>query len=425
MASQKNRTSKSVEKERNEETIINEEVNEETNINQQVEENQQNFIVETYTSFDNMEISEDILRGIYAYGFEKPSAIQGKAIVPIIKGYDTIAQAQSGTGKTGTFAIAGLQLTNFNLLEPQILVIAPTRELATQISGVFSAIGEYCKVKTVTCIGGVNARLDEDALRSGRHVVVGTPGRIFHMINKGVFKLDSIKQLIIDEADVMLEKGFKEQLYEIFNLGFPKTMKIALFSATLTQDTYDIAHKFMKNYVNIAVDKEKVNLEGILQYKIVMQKDEHKFPTLIDLYKFISIKQAIIYCNNKNRVISLASELNELKLSMTFMHGDMDQVERNKIMKEFRDGKYRILISTDLLARGIDIQQVSLVINYDIPLSRENYMHRIGRTGRYGRKGIALNFVTDRDTAQISEIEETYKLTIHELPADIENLFNV
>jgi translation initiation factor 4A len=181
----------------------------------------------------------------------------------------------------------------------------------------------------------------------------------------------------------------------------------------------------MKNYVNIAVDKEKVNLEGILQYKIVMQKDEHKFPTLIDLYKFISIKQAIIYCNNKNRVISLASELNELKLSMTFMHGDMDQVERNKIMKEFRDGKYRILISTDLLARGIDIQQVSLVINYDIPLSRENYMHRIGRTGRYGRKGIALNFVTDRDTAQISEIEETYKLTIHELPADIENLFNV
>ena len=216
-------------------------------------------------------------------------------------------------------------------------------------------------------------------------------------------------------------------MYEIFSLGFPESMKIALFSATLTSDTYAIANQFMKNHVNIAVKKEDVNLSGIAQYKIGLVKDEHKFATLIDLYKFISIKQAIIYCNNKSRVITLASELNELKevkLSMTFVHGDMEQTERNKIMAEFREGKYKILISTDLTARGIDIQQVSLVINYDIPQSKENYMHRIGRTGRYGRKGIALNFVTDRDDSLLKDIEEKYHLSVSELPSDVSNIFN-
>jgi len=386
---------------------------------------EENFNVEKYETFDEMGLTEDTLRGIYSHGFEKPSAIQKLAIKPIMQGKDIIAQAQSGTGKTGTFAIASLQNINFKLLAPQVLVIAPTRELATQITTVFNQIGSYCGVKTVTCIGGVNARLDEEAFHSGRHVVVGTPGRIYHMINKGLFKLENINLLIIDEADVMLEKGFKEQLYEIFSLGFPSTMKIGLFSATLTDDTYAIANKFMKNPVNISVSKEDVNLAGIQQYKIDMAKDEHKFPTLIDIYKFLSIKQAIIYCNNKNRVITLASELNELKLSMTFIHGDMEQTERNKIMSDFRQGTYRILISTDLLARGIDIQQVELVINYDIPSNRENYMHRIGRTGRYGRKGIALNFVTDHDSAMIKDIETHYNLSIADLPADVSNIFNI
>lgn len=380
--------------------------------------------IQKYESFDEMNLNEELLRGIYANGFDKPSPIQKIAIDPIIKRRDMIAQAQSGTGKTGAFTVGSLQIIDFNLLEPQIICIAPTRELAIQISKVFNQIGSYCNVKTVTCIGGINARLDEEALKEGRHVVVGCPGRIYHMINKGIFKLKNIKQLVIDEADVMLEKGFKEQLYEIFSLGFPETMKIALFSATLTVDTYAIANQFMKNHVNIAVKKEDVNLAGIAQYKIGLVKDEHKFGTLIDLYKFISIKQAIIYCNNKSRVITLASELNELKLSMTFVHGDMEQTERNKIMGEFRDGKYRILISTDLLARGIDIQQVSLVINYDIPLNKENYMHRIGRTGRFGRKGIALNFVTDRDDSQLKDIETFYNLSVNELPNDVSNIFN-
>jgi translation initiation factor 4A len=243
------------------------------------------------------------------------------------------------------------------------------------------------------------------------------------MINKGSIALKNIKLMIIDEADAMLEKGFKDQLYEIFRLGFPEQMQIALFSATLTPQTIEIANKFMRNPVKIEVKKEEVNLAGIDQFKINMSKDEHKFATLLDLYKFISVKQAIIYANNKNKVVSLAAELTDHKLSMTFMHGEMTQEERNKIMGDFRSGKYRILITTDLLARGIDIQQVSLVINYDIPTNRENYVHRIGRTGRYGRKGVALNFITDRDAAQIKDIEEFYQIAIKELPADINGIF--
>jgi translation initiation factor 4A len=393
-------------------------------------QNENNLIIEkydTFETFESMKLNENILRGIYAYGFEKPSPIQNIAIKPIIDKRDMIAQAQSGTGKTGAFTIGSLQLIDFNLIEPQVLVMAPTRELAQQINNVFKNIGDYCNIKTIECIGGGDAKKNEYDFKEGCHAVIGTPGRIFHMINVGAFKLLKIKQLIIDEADNMLEKGFKEQLYEIFSLGFPEKMKIALFSATLTPDTYAIADKFMKNYIKIAVKKEDVTLEGIEQYYIKMTKEEYKIGTLIDLWKLISIKQAIVYCNNKNKVITLATELNEIsdiKFSLTFIHGDMEQMERNKIMKDFRAGKYRVLISTDLLARGIDIQQVSLVINYDIPINKENYMHRIGRTGRYGRKGVALNFITDRDEENIKTIETYYDLKINELPGDVSNILN-
>lgn len=383
------------------------------------------LVYETNDTFDSLNLREDLMRGIYSHGFEKPSAIQKIAINPIIKGRDVIGQAQSGTGKTGTFAIAMLQLTDTSKSDTQGLIIVPTRELAIQIKDVTNSIGSYCNVNIHCCIGGQNVKADEDALRKGKHIVVGTPGRVYHMIKDGLIKLNNIKLLIIDEADVMLEKGFKEQLYEIFSLGFPKSMQIALFSATLTDQTYEIANKFMNEPVRISVKKEDVNLAGIRQYKINLIKDEHKFNTLLDLYKFISISQAIIFCNNKQKVITLAAELTDLKLSMTFLHGEMTQEERNKIMRQFRDGVFRILISTDLTARGIDIQQVSLVINYDIPTNKENYMHRIGRTGRYGRKGVALNFITDRDESLVKDIEEFYHIKIDELPDNIDGIFEV
>lgn len=396
---------------------------EETNQNVTIDEFDENYNV--YNSFDSIGIKEEILRGIYSHGFEKPSPIQSRAIKPIIDGRDTIGQAQSGTGKTGTFAISLLQLLEEEELSTQGLVIVPTRELAMQIAKIISSIGSYMNVKVHCCIGGSSVRSDEDVLRKGVHIVVGTPGRVYHMIKDKLIRLDRMKLLIIDEADAMLEKGFKEQLYEIFNLGFPENMQIALFSATLTDQTYDIAKKFMRNPIKISIKKEEVNLAGINQFKINVVKEDFKFNTLLDLYKFISVTQTIIFCNSKQRVITLASELTDMKQSMVFIHGDMEQSERNKIMEQFRTGAYRILISTDITARGIDIQQVSLVINYDIPSNRENYMHRIGRTGRFGRKGVALNFVAERDEAQIKEIQEFYHINIAELPANLEGIFDV
>jgi translation initiation factor 4A len=387
--------------------------------------------VEKIESFEDprLDLSENLLRGIYSYGFEKPSPIQQQAIYPLIldNNRDVIGQAQSGTGKTGTFVISILKLINFDDIYPQAVIIVPTRELAIQIQNVIIGIGEYCKVKVCCCIGGQNVQADIELLQKGVHVVVGTPGRIYHMIKDTYFKLNRIKLLIIDEVDQMLDRGFKDQLYEIFQLGFPLNVKIGLFSATLKEDTLSITKKFMKNPVIIEVKKEEVNLEGIKQYYINVGKDEHKFSTLIDLYKCISLNLVIIYCNNKQKLMKLADELisikKEIDISFGVIHGDMDQDERNKIMNQFKSGNYRILLSTDLLARGIDIQQLSLVINYDIPINRENYMHRIGRTGRYGRKGVALNFITDRDGFAVKDIEEFYHIHIQELPDQIEQIF--
>jgi translation initiation factor 4A len=397
--------------------------NEENMTNQTNASSQDDYQV--YDSFDTMDLKEDILRGIYAHGFEKPSAIQARAIKPIIKGRDVIAQAQSGTGKTGTFAISLLQTIDFGNKTPQGLIILPTRELATQVTNVINSIGSYCNINVHTCIGGQNVRSDEEKLRQGVHIVVGTPGRIYHMIKDRIIELNNMKLLIIDEADAMLEKGFKDQLYEIFNLGFPESMQISLFSATLTEQTYEIANKFLRNPIKISVKKEEVNLSGIRQYKVNVLKEEYKFNTLLDIRKFISVSQAFIFCNSKQRVITLASELSDMKQSMAFIHGDMEQPERTKIMDEFRKGLYRILISTDMNARGIDVQQVSLVINYDIPYNRENYMHRIGRCGRFGRKGVALNFITEKDEPQMKEIEQYYNLAINELPAELTGIFEV
>ena len=387
--------------------------------------------IEKIESFEDprLDLSENLLRGIYSYGFEKPSPIQQQAIYPLIldNNRDVIGQAQSGTGKTGTFVISILKLINFDDIYPQAVIIVPTRELAIQIQNVIIGIGEYCKVKVCCCIGGQNVQADIELLQKGVHVVVGTPGRIYHMIKDTYFKLNRIKLLIIDEVDQMLDRGFKDQLYEIFQLGFPLNVKIGLFSATLKEDTLSITKKFMKNPVIIEVKKEEVNLEGIKQYYINVGKDEHKFSTLIDLYKCISLNLVIIYCNNKQKLMKLADELisikKEIDISFGVIHGDMDQDERNKIMNQFKSGNYRILLSTDLLARGIDIQQLSLVINYDIPINRENYMHRIGRTGRYGRKGVALNFITDRDGFAVKDIEEFYHIHIQELPDQIEQIF--
>uniref|UniRef100_A0A1B6KUF3 Eukaryotic initiation factor 4A n=1 Tax=Graphocephala atropunctata TaxID=36148 RepID=A0A1B6KUF3_9HEMI len=376
---------------------------------------------EVVDNFDNMNLKEELLRGIYAYGFEKPSAIQQRAIMPCVKGHDVIAQAQSGTGKTATFSISILQQIDTNLRECQALILAPTRELAQQIQKVVIALGDFMSAMCHACIGGTNVREDMRKLELGVHVVVGTPGRVFDMINRRALRTNSIKIFVLDEADEMLSRGFKDQIHDVFRT-LATEVQVILLSATMPSDVLDVSKCFMRDPVRILVKKEELTLEGIKQFFVFVEKEDWKLETLCDLYDTLSITQAVIFCNTRRKVDWLTQSMQEKDFTVSAMHGDMEQRERDIIMRQFRTGSSRVLITTDLLARGIDVQQVSLVINYDLPSNRENYIHRIGRGGRFGRKGVAINFVTEGDKRVLHDIEQFYNTTIVEMPMNVADL---
>lgn len=378
---------------------------------------------EVVASFDDMNLKDLLLRGIYGLGFEKPSAIQQRAIVPCCTGRDVIAQAQSGTGKTATFSVSILQRIDETLPHVQALVMAPTRELAMQIQKVMCALGEYMNVQVHACIGGTSIREDQRQLEKGVHVVVGTPGRVNDMINRNVLQTEKIKMFVLDEADEMLSKGFKDQIYDVFKT-MPQDVQVVLLSATMPVEVLEVTECFMQNPIQILVKKEELTLEGIRQYYINVGKDDFKFDTLCDLYDQVNVTQAVIFCNTRKKVEYLTEMMTKNKFTVSCLHGDMEQGERETIMREFRSGSSRVLITTDLLARGIDVQQVSLVINYDLPANRENYLHRIGRSGRFGRKGVAINFVTDQDVRTLQELEQFYTTSIDEMPNNIGELIN-
>jgi len=376
---------------------------------------------EVCENFDDMELKEELLRGIYAYGFEKPSAIQQRAIVPCIKGFDVIAQAQSGTGKTATFSISILQQVKTSIKDCQALILAPTRELAQQIQKVVMALGDYMGAQCHACIGGTSVREDMRKLEGGQHIVVGTPGRVYDMISRKVLRTQDIQQFVLDEADEMLSRGFKDQIYDVFR-HLNKEIQVILLSATMPTDVLDVTTRFMRKPVKILVKKEELTLDGIRQFYISVEREEWKLDTLCDLYETLTITQAVIFCNTRRKVDWLTEKMHNRDFTVSAMHGDMDQKERDVIMREFRSGSSRVLITTDLLARGIDVQQVSLVINYDLPTNRENYIHRIGRGGRFGRKGVAINFVTDDDKRNLQDIEKFYNTQIDEMPMNVADL---
>lgn len=372
-------------------------------------------------NFDDMDLKEDLLRGIFAYGFEKPSAIQQRAIMPIISGLDVIAQAQSGTGKTATFSIAILQKLDLSRPKCQALVLAPTRELASQIHKVALALGDYLQVKCMACIGGQSVSQDMQRLDEGVHMIVGTPGRVLDMMGKGKIEKEYIKMFVLDEADEMLSRGFKDQIYDVFR-NLPRDVQVALLSATMPVEVLEVTKRFMRDPISILVKNEQLTLEGIKQFYIDVEKEDWKFETLCDLYETMTITQAVIFLNTRRKVDWLQGKLTDKDFTVSSMHGDMEQRERDLIMKEFRSGSSRVLITTDLLARGIDVQQVSLVINYDLPTNRENYIHRIGRGGRFGRKGVAINLVTKEDIRVLTDIEQFYTTQIDEMPMNVADL---
>jgi translation initiation factor 4A len=295
----------------------------------------------------------------------------------------------------------------------------PTRELAQQVEAVVSALGSHLGIKSYAAMGKTPVREDIRAIDRGVQYLVGTPGRIYDLMNRKSFSTEHIKVIVIDEADQMLEDRFKEQIMCILQLGFPKETQVALFSATMPVEVVEVANLLLQNPVRILGPPEAVTLDGIKQYYVSLEREEHKYDVLCDLYQQLNINQALIYCNKRQRAEWLAEKMSSQGFPLSFIHGEMDVEERRRRMKDFRNGSVRVLISTDLLARGIDVQQVSLVINYELPPQRENYVHRIGRSGRFGRKGVAINLLAPEEVRAMEEIEKHYSTKIESLPNDL------
>jgi translation initiation factor 4A len=383
---------------------------------------EQTLTVKVYETFDEMGLSDTLIRGVYNYGFELPSKIQQLAIVPMSQQTDILAQSQSGTGKTGAFTIGALSTVDPTLKAPQVLVMCPTRELSQQTERVAQAIGSYMNLKVLSATGGNQIRADVTALKNGAQFIVGTPGRIFDLICRGELSVEHIRYVILDEADQMLEDLFADQIRSILNSKFPSTTRLALFSATMPKNVLEIAENYLSNPVRILLPPDEVTLEGIKQYYVHLEREDWKLPVLLDLYQQITVNQALIYVNKRQKAEWLAKQLSSHGFTLEFIHGEMEVAERKKRMEDFRSGMTRVLISTDLLARGIDVQQVSLVINYEMPIQRENYIHRIGRSGRYGKKGSAINIICGDEINAVKEIESHYSTTIMELPEDLSSL---
>jgi translation initiation factor 4A len=381
-----------------------------------------------YESFDDMDLDMYLLRGIYATGYEKPSDIQKKAIVPIKEGRDILAQAQSGTGKTATFVIGGISRIDPSLNAVQMVVISPTRELADQTANVARSIGQYLHIRVHRATGGPPVSEDLAVLTQGRgedhipHILVVTPGRFYDLLNRKAVSPETIRTLVLDEADQMLAARFREQIHCILALQWPASVQVALLSATMIPEIRVVAKDLLRDPVEILLEPDSVSLDGIKQWYIDIPREEHKLDTLCDIYDHLSIQQATIFVNTKQKAEWLADQMKRRGFDLDYIHGEMDVRERESRMLDFRAGRCRVLISTDLLGRGIDVQTVSLVINYELPLDRENYIHRIGRSGRYGRKGASINLLCPREMRMQEDIVAFYGRKINEVPIDL-NIF--
>lgn len=379
--------------------------------------------VKKYESWDEMDLKDEVLRGLYAAKFDNPSKIQASAIMPMKEGNDIIAQAQSGSGKTGAFVVGVLEKVNEDIPLTQAIILANTKELASQIKYNIDMISNYTNIKSVLCVGGTNKDYDneiKEELKAGNvHIVVGTPGKTLNLIRQKRILTSSLKILVLDEADELLGINFEDQIKDIIT-SIPVDTQICIFSATYNKRTiFHTTENIMvntDNIVKINIKKEKLRLDDIKQYYVFVGSDEYKLATLLDLYGIFSIAQTIIYVNKKKEVEWLANKLIENNYTCGILHGDIDAKDRVDTMKEFRKGTIRVLIASDLIARGIDVEQVKLVINFDLPTRKETYIHRIGRTGRFGRKGVSINFVTKDDERMLDGIMKHNNTEIEPLP---------
>lgn len=369
------------------------------------------------TNFDSMNLRSALLRGVYGYGYEVPSVIQQRAVIPLTKGFDLIAQSQSGTGKTGAFAIGLLERVDPSVSKTQALVLEPTRELANQTAHVIRSIGTHLDVVVHAAVGGTAINKDIAILKQGAHVIAGTPGRVNDLIRRGYLVLDDLKILILDEADEMLSQGFLEDIKALIGL-LPRQAQVGLFSATLPPEVVQITENFMKDPLRITLTQGELTLEGIKQFHVYVDREAYKLDTLLDLYERLSVSQSVVFVNTRSKVNWLAEELDKRDFTVACIHSELSPQDRTSVMEDFRVGRSRILIATDLVARGIDVGGVGFVINYDLTRNFENYIHRIGRSGRFGRKGLAINFVVKAEQGLLRDLQSFYNTEIPELTSD-------
>ena len=372
-------------------------------------------------SFEAMQLREQLFRGILAMGFRKPSAVQQRAVVPIIQGRDVLAQAHAGTGKTAMVGIGVLQnIAVASKRHPQALVVAPTREVANQVADVMNGLGRYLGIRVVVCIGGEKVAVSARAVRAGCHVVVGTPGRVLDLVNRGELNVQHVKTLVLDEADVMLSEGFVDSVYDLYK-AVPASAQFVIMSATFPDDVLRLSRQFLTKPFRVLVRDEDLALETLRQYHVNVKEDRWKLDAVLDLYSSVLVTQSIIFCQTKDRADWVCGKLQKQHLATAALHGGDSQSDRETVLASFRQGRVRVLVTTDVCARGIDVQSVSLVINFDLPSDREMYIHRVGRAGRFGRKGLAISLVTTEDEARLRQIKDRYAVRIPPLPRSVVN----
>jgi translation initiation factor 4A len=370
--------------------------------------------IKEHKNFDNLVDDPLILKGIYLNGFNTPSPIQIKGIEAINSGKDCIIQSQSGTGKTATFLIGIINKLKDN--NGKTLILTPTRELANQVYNVAINLTKYSSLSVSLCVGGTEIKTYNN------NIIIGTIGRVQHMITAKRLNIENITKFVIDEADNMTNEKDCADLNTLL-LIIPKESQKVLISATLTHSVFKVTDRIMKDPIKILLKNTDVAVDLISQFYIDVEVEENKLDVFIDIYNLISTTQAIIFCNTIRKVQWLEEQLKSQNFSITTIHGKMTQQERNSIVQEFRDGKTRLLLTTDLLARGIDVPQVNLVICYDMPPDKETYIHRIGRCGRFGKKGVSISFIKMSDQSDMKMLhlmKNTYKININELPDNID-----
>ncbi len=382
--------------------------------------------MEQTLKFSDLRISEEILKSVEEMGYTQPSQIQAEAIPYVLEGRDVIGQAQTGTGKTAAFGIPIIDLVDPDYVKPQAIILCPTRELAVQVEGEFQKLAKYLRnIRSVAIYGGESIDKQIRTLRKGVQIVVGTPGRVQDHIKRGTLRLEDVGIIVLDEADEMLDMGFREDIEAVLK-EMPEERQTVFFSATMPKPIMELTKKYQQDPEIVKIAKKELTVSNINQvyYEVKSSLKVDLMARLINVHQY---GLSVVFCNTKRMTDDVTEKLAAHGILAEALHGDLSQAQRDKVMNKFRKGRCSVLVATDVAARGIDVDNVEAVFNYDLPLDEENYVHRIGRTGRAGKSGTAINFITGRrDGYKLRDLEKFTKATINKMaPPSVNELIQM